>query len=82
MNTASTTRSQGASSDTVHRAQPRPMAYFDDFFRLRKGSAMRAARAGLLRAVFRRGRGGMQAWAYPEDGDDWFARGLPTEVTP
>lgn len=65
-----------------HRAEPRSMSYFDDFFRLRKGTSMRAARAGLLKAVFRRGRGGMQAWAYPEDGDDWFARGLPTEVTP
>lgn len=68
----------------AHRAQPRSMSYFDDFFRLRKGTAMRAARNGQLRAVFRRGRGGIHAYAFPEDGDDWFRRGLPTEpqVTP
>ena len=61
----------------VHRSPPRAMSYYDDFFHLRKGTAIRAARNGQLKAVFRRGRGGMQAWAFPEDGDDWFARGLP-----
>ena len=64
---------------TVHRPPPRAMSYYDDFFHLRKGTSIQAARNGQLKAVFRRGRGGVQAWAFPEDGDDWFARGLPIE---
>ena len=79
MSTSSITVHQKVPSVTTHRSPPRPMGYFDDFFRLRKGTSIRAARNGQLKAVFRRGRGGIQAWAFPEDGDDWFARGLPIE---
>jgi hypothetical protein len=79
MNTAITPHRQEGTTTTAHRAEPRSMSYFDGFYRLRKGTAMRAARNRQLKAVFRRGRGGMQAWAFPEDGDDWFNRGLLTE---
>jgi hypothetical protein len=79
MNDVSVTLHQKGPSSTAHRSPPRSMSYFDDFYRCRKGTAMKAARAGLLKAVFRRGRGGIQAFAFPEDGDEWFARGLPIE---
>lgn len=61
----------------IHRVFPRPMSYFFDFFHLRKGTSILAARNGQLKMVFRRGRGGIQAGAF--DGDDCFLRGPPIE---
>ena len=59
-------------------AHPIPASKLDSHYRLRKGSANRAARAGLLVAVFRRGRGGQQCWVLPASAEKWFLDGLPT----
>lgn len=62
--------------------RPIPASRLDSHYRLRKGSALRAARAGLLAAVFRRGRGGQQCYVLPASAEKWFLDGLPTESKP
>jgi hypothetical protein len=56
----------------------RPMfgVEIDRMYHLRKGSAKRAAKAGYLKGIMRRGRGGPQLVVMPADVQRWLDAGM------
>lgn len=79
MNTNPHNQGQAAGLPAQTWRLPAPVSHLDQRYRARKGTAMAAARSGTLKAFFRKGRGGLQAWVFQEDAEDWLRRGMPTE---
>jgi hypothetical protein len=79
MNTVPPPHRQEGTAITAHRAPPRAMSYYDDFFHLRKGTAIRAARNGQLKVIFCRRRCGQICWTLPHSAEICFLTGVPTE---
>ena len=59
--------------------RPYPACFWESHYCKRKGSASRAARNGLVKATFRKGRGGIQVWIFEDDALAWYQAGMPTE---